>query len=934
MEPVLVGRARELRLLADRFDAALAGRGSLVLVAGEAGIGKTALVERLTRSVHGVPVLTGRSVPDEGAPALWPWRRLLASAAQPGARPSSGEGGDGVRPPAAGLHPGLLDLEPATAAAAARFTAFDRTVSALRAAATTAGLLLILEDLHWADTPSLLLLRHLAGEIAGTRILAVGTFRDPHGAAPVAPVLAELTAMSIVECVRPAPLTTADVAGLLAGQADPGWPGYLHARTGGNPLYLRELSRALAQDGVLDGPPRNVPLPTELRRLIGYRLSRLTPHCRELLEACSAIGDEVDAAVLAAVSDADPAGLAEAVAAGVLAEDPADPAVLRFSHAIVREATYDGLGRAGRLDLHRRIADALGDDRPGERARHRVRAAVDPASRREAALACRYAAEAAAGRRLVDEAHRWYTRSLEFWPGDDGRAGLLVDAATAGYGAGLIAEAVRHCTAAADLAAATGRPDLLAAAALVVRGVGDPSVNATIVRLCERARAVVPADDVTTHARLLAQQAYATAEVTGPRAAEPLAAEALTLAERSGDRDALVAALHARHQVLVPPDAVAERLALGARLKELDPPAEALLWAHMWRVEAQLQLGATGPLDTECRELTELADRLGWPLVRWYDLRVRAARAVLAGRFDEAWRLARQSRDVALRTQDRSTHTLYYPQAQDIAGLTGQFDELPVDEMADLAEVNPMPIVWSGICRYLWRAGDHERALPLYERCRAMLTTLPYDLRRMPVIAVLAEVAADRRDTDTVAFCLEALLPYTAYYLYSASGVYGAIARMTGNLAAALDRLDEADRLLGQAVVMETRVAAPPFQALAQLDHAAVLVRRDGSGDLDRARRLVERGGHTARVLGMAPAAARAATLAAELGTAARRAGPALTTREREIAALVAEGLANRAIADKLVLSERTVETHVRSILTKLGLSNRTQVAAWTLRRD
>jgi predicted ATPase len=224
MGPAFVGRAHQLAELARLRDAAAAGGGSLVLLSGEAGIGKTATLTRFAGQAGeaGVPVLAGRAVVDEGAPPFWPWLRVLE------------QGQDH------GLSATLLKM-PDALPAAARFLAIERTVQALLAAARPAGLVVILDDLQWADDASLRLLRYLRGDLTGSRLLVVGA----------APEVTEALAGLQPLVLRLPPLTESDVAAYLtsAGEVGGAWPAYVHARTGGNPLFVRELTRVLVQEG-------------------------------------------------------------------------------------------------------------------------------------------------------------------------------------------------------------------------------------------------------------------------------------------------------------------------------------------------------------------------------------------------------------------------------------------------------------------------------------------------------------------------------------------------------------------------------------------------------------------------------------------------------------------------------------------------------------
>jgi AAA ATPase domain len=182
---------------------------------------------------------------DEGAPPFWPWRRIL------------GQGRD------RGLSAALLEM-PEGPPAAARFATIERSAQALLVAAQPAGLVVILDDLQWADDASLRLLQYLRGDLPGSRMLIVGAARD------VDEALARLQAL----VMRLPPLTEADVAAYLAsaGEVAGSWPAYVHARTGGNPLFVRELTRVLMQQGRLAGAVSDVQVPANLRRMAGCRL--------------------------------------------------------------------------------------------------------------------------------------------------------------------------------------------------------------------------------------------------------------------------------------------------------------------------------------------------------------------------------------------------------------------------------------------------------------------------------------------------------------------------------------------------------------------------------------------------------------------------------------------------------------------------------------
>jgi len=924
-----VGRTAELAELSAGIGAAAAGRGGLLLLSGPAGIGKTRTVEEAT--ARAPAVAWGRCVDDPGAPPLWPWRRVARTLPEVRSAVTQTPAGTDL------LREGSPDPE------TARFTLVATATEALLEAAEPDGLVVVLEDLHWADETSLRLLRHLAGELQRSRLLVVGTYRDPAGGAGARPLdatLPDLLRWPTTRALPLAPLSEDDVRTYLP-RAPAEVVRLAHRRSGGNPLYLRAVARAPA---TASGEGS-----AELRHLVRTTLTALPPPVLDLLDTAAVLGEEVDAGRVAAVTGRPPAevreGLDAAVRAGVLTAVPDVPGRRRFAHAVVRDAIYADLSPSAREEWHRRAAEALepvaedDDTAAGLVAGHWLRAASERATLLRATTWARRAAEAATRALAFDEAARFLAMALSAadraGPDPGERAELLLDLATAEFRAGRFGESLEHAVAASDAAAGCGRADLLAPAALTVQDVAAPGFPPAVLRMCERALAdPATAARPALRARLLAQSASVLADAGRGTASTALATEALALAEESGDPQAVIDAVRARmkaHPTALPRE---ERLRLGRLAIDHaaatgQPLAE--LWGAKWRIDAALEGGDTATVDDELARVTALAQRTRLPLVRWHDLRLRASVAALYGRFDEALALNEQARVVgaAELAQDLSTAGMSGAFLYQYALVTGNRRDLGGEAVALMDLADDVPIVQASRTVVALVGGRREEAAARYAQLRPRMAE-PDFVESSGVAETLVPLVEEFGDVEAA----EALSRIVATTRMDAggAGVYccGSLDVLLGRLAAVRGEWDEAIAHFEESLRVDTRTGARPAAVNDLVGLAGALVARGRTADLPRADELARSALAEARRLGMPGPERRAAALVERAGRATRAADP-LTVREREIAALVSAGLTNREIAGRLFLSARTVETHVRNILTKLGLANRTQIATRTL---
>ncbi len=940
-----VGRREELALLRRSCADARAGSGHLVLVGGPAGIGKTRLVEEAVATAGGIPTGWGAAINDAGMPALWPWTRALRALPAPHEALTRVVAGASQR-----------EYSSAEEAAAVTFAADSAVVDAVAEyAAATSGLIVVIEDLQWADQATLRLLERVTTEIRRLPLSVLATVRDGVGGSLPGQLIRNAT-----DVVSLGPLTLGEATELLTSSVDSADPGAVrHAAqlSGGSPLYLRTLSRTAA-DQLRGRVPwgEAVGEAPELRHLIAAAMRAAGPAAGAAVEALSVLGPEAEPEVLARLIEVEPTSAAverlqPAVPAGlVAAPSPAGDGRIRFAHALVRDAVYASLPPVRRTALHRRAAELLEplaiarDERAGAVARHWHRAG-EPA--RTIVWAVR-AADAARAAAAYDEAvsclelaltatDRSRARADGDPAGPVDRAELLLDLARMQYLAGQILPSMRTSEQAADEGERTGRPEVVARAALVVQGIGDPAVNRQIESTCRRALAMLgerPALDL--RARLEAQLACSLLMLADVDGAAPWSQRALADATYIGDPNAELDAIRARAELVWQPGEIGEMVELGRRAIELAEQTRrplAKLWGYGWLADNAVHRGDMAAAQQEMTKLRALADSTGLPLVRWHLLRRQAALAMLVGNFDGWRRLAAQAASIAAGWHDLSVWGTYFSQSVLVALLRGDPGEL-APEWVDHLELAPAvpPVGQATFAAALLMVGRRDEARALYEPL-AHLVTQAKSVYTIAALQPLIEISPIFGDPDECRAIRHLVATRFRHSPVIGSGIVafmGSVDRVIAELELGSGDAEAAIPHFEAGLRLDAQIGARPYVARGRMGLARSLA---ATGEHRRAAEQARAAAAEARRLDM-PGLLRTADAFLAEAAAKTRAEDPLSEREREVVELVAQALSNREVARRLVLSERTVEAHVRRILAKTGHTSRAELIRWFLTRQ
>jgi DNA-binding CsgD family transcriptional regulator/tetratricopeptide (TPR) repeat protein len=963
-----VGRSAELAALRVLIPREAGERGRLALLGGEAGSGKSRLVRELAHEVAGVGVLVLYGACDAVVQTAYrPFAEALDQLAR-GTDPDvlradlGGAGGELAR-----LLPDLdarVSGLPAPVAAdpdTERHRLHTAVTDFLASAGRRQPLLLVLEDGHWADIPTLVLLRHLARASSEARVLVLITFRDTEADIPaeLADALADLRRSDDVVRLHLDGLTEDDVGEFVrragGGEIDPAEPGLSRALrdlTEGNAFLLCELWRALVetdafamQDGTLrlTAPLQEIATPQSVREVVSQRLSRLDPASRDLLELAAVAGPEFELDVLRAAAPVELEridALEPAMRSGMIEELPFPALAYRFTHELVRRALYDRLSVLRRAELHLRIAEALeAVDQPRHGRvladlAHHFAAAAPIGGADQAVEYNLLAAQAASAALAYDETTARLRTALEMGIEDERlRAEILLDLGTALFRAGRSLESLQSFRQAAAIARELGEGKLLARAAIGFEtscwrpGLTDEGAR----ELLQEASAALAREDSTLRVGLLASLARAL-ELEGDSDQAALArADAIAMARRIDDRPGLATVLvgiywaRATTSLAEALEMLGEARDLAEELGDVEGQAE----ATQWRVSALMALGEIVPAREELAIALDMAKSTRQPFMLHVTEHYRSALALLQGQLAEADAAAERSREWGQLLVGRDASSVYGIQMFGVRREQGRLAELaPVIRV--LAAGDRGGGAWRpGLAAMLAELAMEEQVRGELDRVQAEGIEPLREGLWLASLTYLADAAGAVAHEGVASLVYPELAPLAGRNVMIGHGVacYGAADRYLGMLAATLGDTDDAAGHFEAALHLNRQMGARTWLAHTAYEYGRMLL---AQGDSDRGEQLLAEAVLLAETVGMPTLLARARAL-----TPPSTPPPpdGLSARELDVLRLVARGQSNREIGASLFISEHTVANHVRGILRKTASANRTEATAYAYRR-
>lgn len=904
------GRTSEQEVLARAWTRAAAGERQVVVLAGEPGIGKTRLVSEAARAAHGegARVLYGRCHPELGVPyqpfidALG--HHISGFGDEELAAQSRDWGGELAR-----IVPGLarrlphLPPPPAADAETDRYQLFQAVANLLARASEAAPVVLVLEDLHWATKPTVLLFRHLVTSAEPMAALLVATYRhtDLPPTHPLREVLADLGREQGVESAVLEGLEEAELVSLVEHTAghrlDGGGATLANAlwrETGGNPFFVTEILRHLAESGAVSDSGGmsfytpdldKVGIPESVRAVIRRRLQRLSPDVNRALPVAAVIGMEFDLGLASRANGLTEYEmldvLDEAVAAALVTEVPGRLGWFSFSHALIRHSLYDAIGPTRRAHLHRKVAEALEETWPQPDSHlpslaHHWFSAGPAGDTAKAVVYARQAGEKALTELAYEEAADHFQRSLTMLEPGNGeekllRCDILLARGDAQRRAGDTAFRSTMWEA-ARLSRQLGDVERFARAALgssrTPAWFGEIGrVDQALIELYEEALAALGPGDSVLRASLQSQMAVELYWTTARERRWALCQSATAMARRLADKSGLAQVLVARIVATWDPTTLDERLTLLAELLQLAGELdnrELLFRGRLFLAVCLFEAGDVARAREELATATRLADELRQPIWNWLTMTVETMQLLLTGSA-EAEESIFAAFELGQRCRQPDAPLLMAVQLCIAWWDRGRLPDVINFLRRYVDETPSIPTFRAGLALAYCEAGRVEAGRDQFELLASGGFDLPFDWTWLTGMSLLADTCTFLKDDAGASVLYDRLLPFAHQLVVVGIGQFclGSVSRSLAVLAAATRRWDDAEGHFEEALAVNERIGARTFLVRTQRAYAAMLLDRNRPDDAARARELIRRASKTATQLGMGLESERLHQLAA-----------------------------------------------------------------------